>query len=793
MFAKGVAASLIGILFLIAPPNQRLPRAVLATLLAVMIVPLLGLLPQSWFGATPAWRTHLIDDWGITLAGTSSAQPFVTLEAWILLSIGIAWLAWCASRGTTLEDRRTLVRCLVGGLGTIAILTLLNRSGAVHVSWWKFPFEIGPTFGGPFANRNHTSSLMVMGSIMCAAFAYDAYRNKQRRWALSLPLLAIFFIVIITNTSRAGVLLFFVGITMWLWTAGMRKGMFKKIALASAIVFAGIALVVIFGGPVTGRLADTISSDSSANLAGGRTAVYSDAVKMTSTAPWAGIGLGNFSAIFPLQASFHEPAHRFLHPESDGLWVMVEGGMSLLIAFIAMIATLFNMTGPWNDSRDEDSSSRQDRRLRHAAAIAACIAVFHGIVDVPNHTLGFGLFSALLLAMAVRPSKVRTEATSVDRAVFRLAGLGALAAGIAWLMIAMGRPVMPGSSSARLLFQQALEHSTRDQDGTALKLMDRAIEMNPLNWTFYFQRARIRLKLKHSPQLAMMDFGRARAIEPHYAFMCYDEGIIWLGYQPRFAIQAWKEFLNRHPTRTDYYSHFLQLINNDPDLFAEARKLANTATLKLSYLSWINDSAKFRDMLSELLRQTPTLEGLQPQQRVMLFRMWMQLGDRETLKSNLLKNALWQQDGWPILAEMLAKEGDYQGAYQLSIRHEPPPISPSSPGLNDLSQLEQNFLFNPLDPRRGIDLYFAQKAKMQWSSALATLEKVAGLPEAPTYVTYEMASVYAQKQDFHRAWELMTKYLSIRKLPESEAAPAPAKKKTLVVPPPPPVKSYLGD
>ena len=681
------------------------------------------------------------------------------------------------------------MRTLALGIGLFGILTLLNRSGVIHIPWWKFPAELGLNLGGPFANRNHTSSLMVLGSILCLVSAYDSYRSKQRQWALFLLLQVPIVTVIITNSSRAGVLLLFVGMTLWLWTASIRKGLFKKMALVSAFTLGGISLLVIFGKTLTNRLTETITLGGTT----GRSAIYADAMKITSTAPWSGLGLGNFSAEFPQYASFHEPAIRFLHPESDLLWVMTEGGMTMVTAVIALIALFSSMTGPWSDSRDEESSSRQDRRFRIAAAIAACMAALHGVVDVPNHSLGYALASSLLLALSIRPSKVRTAASLLDRTLFRLIGVGAFAAGVSWVAVSLGYPTIPGTSTANLLAQKARALREIDQAGAALRLYNRAVEINPLNWTHYFQRAETHLKLKHSDQQALMDFGRARAIEPHYAMMCFDEGQIWLAYRPRFAIQAWKEYLIRNQARPDHYEMMLSSIRNDPELRAEALKLATTPTLKLSYLNQVTQSAEFAAVMSELLRQDPELKGFPPQQRMTIFRKWQQWGDREKLKSLLKNNLDWQQDGWLILAEELAKEGDYEGAYQVCTHYEQSPISPSAPGLTDIDQLAQNFLFNPLDPRRGLDLYFAQKGKLQWTGALATLEKVAGLPNSPAYVTYEMAVVYAQKEDFRKAWELMSRYLSTRKLPEPEEPNTRAKKKTLVVPPPPPTKSYFHE
>ena len=116
-------------------------------------------------------------------------------------------------------------------------------------------------------------------------------------------------------------------------------------------------------------------------------------------------------------------------------------------------------------------------------------------------------------------------------------------------------------------------------------------------------------------------------------------------------------------------------------------------------------------------------------------------------------------------------------------------MSQSLSAALDINQLERNFLFNPTDPRVGLDLYFAQKSKLQWNAALSTLEKIAGLPNSPAYIKYEIASMHAQKQDYRKAWELMLQYLSVRKLPKESAAVTDPKKK-LVAPDPLPVKSY---
>jgi O-antigen ligase len=789
VFAKGIAASCIGLLILVAPPSYRLPKVLIAAVTALLVAPLAAFLPAQYLGPLPEWRATLVENWGIVLSGSGTPQPWVTFEAWLLFACGVIWLTWCVSRGTTLDDRRVLIRILVAGLCVMAALTLLNHAETIRILWWKFPSYLGPTFG-PFANRNHTSSIMAVASVLCMAAAYDFHSNNQRFWIAFPPVLAIFFILVLTNSSRAGAILFFLGILSWAFTASLRRSFAKKLVLVAALMLAGIALILVLRGSLTDKFKSVLARESFASTAEGRTRLYSDVVKMTAESPWVGVGLGCFSEVYPQVASFHEPDARFLHPESDWLWLMAEGGMLSLIAGVSVVILLGSMTGPWSRSRDNDSMSRQDWRMRQGAAIAALVAAVHGIVDVPNHGIGYGLTSGLLLALAVRSSRVRTPATWIDRIAFRILGTGALAAGLCWVAISMGTPALPGKSSASLLAHQARMLSTEDRDVEALKKVDQAISMNPLNWTLYYLRAKLHLYLRHPDQAALLDFGRARAVEPHYSWMCIDEGKAWLRYDSPLAIQAYREFLRRNPRRIDIFGEIFTLVQNDPTLRLELRKIISTPELKLAYMGITTQPAEFSEVLAELMGQQPTLEGLEPEGRLRLFRLWQQRGDKEALKAALQKNLKWQQDGWQVLCEEFAKEGQYEHAFRLATQYEPSPVSQSLSAALDMSQLERNFLFNPTDPRVGLDLYFAQKSKLQWNAALSTLEKIAGLPNSPAYIKYEMASVHAQKQDFRRAWELMVEYLSVRKLAPKVQEPPREKSKTLKPPPPLPVKNY---
>jgi O-antigen ligase len=762
---KGLAITGLGVLFLIAPASYRFPRAVLWTLLVAFGAPILAFLPASWTGTDIAWRDNLIENWDIPLKSLSTSLPWLTAEAWVDYAIGLCWLTWCATRGSTTDDRRTIMRILAVGIGLLAILTIFDYHKWIHISWWRFGDDPTNSFG-PFANRNHTSSLMAIGSVLCAAAAYDSYRRKEHISFLFLALMVPFGIVLLSNTSRAGLALCFVGLTLWLWTASLRKGFIKKAALIGSLTLGGVSLLFLFGGKLLTRLTASAGSASPLSAIRFRSRLYQDAVAITSDAPWTGIGMGTFQDVYPQLASFHEPSCRFLHPESDWFWLMTEGGIVTFIAFLLLSGMLALMTGPWRAASNNDTASRQDRRIRNSLGIVALLAALHGLVDVPNHTPGYGLLTALALGLSLESKRLTDSATRMSKLIARFIAVGVLAFGVIQISTSLGNPVFPGISSAKILLQEATRLSQSEQDKEALEKLNPAASMRPLDWSIYFQRAQIHLRMSHPHSQAHLDFGRARALEPSYAWFCFVEGQIWLEWNPTFTIPAWREALRRNPGEEAYwFQMMMDLGAGYPNLIQGLGEIARTPALKLIFLSKValyekHSPDAFRAMLDRLRWENPGIESMDSVSRNFIFQVWHQRGDRGALVKELEANAAWRQDGWQILCNEYARDGKYEEAFKMAKRYELPPTSPSITGLMPVNQLEQNFLFNPTDARRGIDLYFGYKSRGEWTQALATLEKVAALPTAPNYLSYEMASIYAEKEDFRRAWELMLQYLS---------------------------------
>ncbi|MGV3659701.1 MAG: O-antigen ligase family protein [Prosthecobacter sp.] len=751
-WSKGLAAVLVALLLLVFPARRKLPTMASACLLAALAAPLLSFLPSSWQLLQPEWRATLENDWGIILSKTLTPQAWVTWEAWLIFALCLVWLGWCVARGFSSAQRRGLLQALTLGGMFICAMSILERQHVLALPWWPRNFWVWGESFGPFANRNHTSSLAAILCLLSAAAAYDAHRRRSRMWAIYalgmlLPLACIFI-----NTSKAGVVLLFVGFTTWFGTVAMRKSFFQKMTMAATLICVIATLIVMSEGGITARV-----KSGEATSIGGRGALFMETLSMATHAPWLGVGLGNFDGVFPMLSSMHEPRSRFLHPESDLLWLLAEGGLLTLVPAGLLVLWIFNATGPWFGKKKKGASSRLDRRLRNAAAIAFGLGALHGLADVPNHGLGYALFMSLLAGMAVRPRRLRQESRWTGRLAFRLAGLAVLALGIAWLGVALGHATLPGSSTAQSLRTRASQMVDSGSLADAMPLMNEALRLKPLAFEMYYERARLRLMAGGSKEDALMDFSRSRTLEPHYAGMCYTEGVTWTYFDPQYAVIGWREYLKRYPASAPgihgYYRQMLHYASLHPQLREPLWSLAESPDLKLDFLASVTTREEFDRCLRSLLALRPHLEGLEASQRETLFELWGRLGDEKALITSLETNKKWRDDGWRLLAAYHARNSDFRSACQTAAAYLPS-LNRATPGsIVDIPSLERALLYNPTDVRIGVDLFQSQKSTGDLDGAIRTLEKVIQLPNPPTYIRQELAALHAAKGDFRRAWE----------------------------------------
>jgi O-antigen ligase/tetratricopeptide (TPR) repeat protein len=725
----------------------------------VLLFSLAAFLPVS-AASYPEWRTLLVQHLGIELSPIRSPQPWVTLEAWLLTTVSVLWLIHCLARGYHTSDRRFYLKSLSFGIAILAVVAIYARRADIAIPLWRGPWQYFNYFG-PFQNRNHFSTLLAVGALLAFAGAYDSFRNRRRVWLLFAAAMFPMFAGLLLNTSRAGIILFFLGLGTWMLVAGFRRKSARRVALFASTLLAAAAGFLLFGKSVMERFASE-GGISKIVTSGSRLSVFSDTINLTGSNPFLGVGLGNFEPIFALTKTYSDHNTRNLHPESDWLWFLTEcGGIAFCFGLLAFFGILIKM-GPF---RSSESKGRRERRIRNAAAVGVMLVSLHSAFDTPSHTIGIWSLVCLLGGMALRPRKLHKAEGGASRWGYRACGVFCIIVGSLWMINSTGTLLLPGGTSARELERssQALSRA-RDYAG-AVRVLSKAIEMKPLQWNYYFDRAELLLDLGKPPQDALADFSRARELEPHSGLLCFRECSIWLKHAPLYAIPALREAMQRDKVRAyglwGFYGAMLQQLRDFPELGHPLLDLATEPKLKLVYLYYCVTDTDFKAALAALMEQAPNLDSLASPERRQLFRLWYDKGDRKELIAKLEKNAEWKADGWPIVAEDLASKGDFRAAYQVATDYLTPPLESQGTRDSDLAQLRRDFLFNPTDIARGLRLYGALRAKGMIDDAIYTLEKVARLPEPPPSVIYEQAVMYARKNDYSKAWERMKAYLAV--------------------------------
>jgi tetratricopeptide (TPR) repeat protein len=761
-WVHAIAALLIGLLVLRYPVQMRLPYSLLTVLGSIAVLTLLPLLPlHSPF--SPGWRSGFEQDFGVQLAPTWSAQPWVTLEHWLNLVMLMLWFVWVVSQPRVTEQRAHVIRLLCAGISLLAVAALLLYA----VDWTPMSWTLdGGRKFGPFANRNHFSTLMAINAVLCLASAYDLLRLRRPSWVLYALGLVPCFAVVLINQSRMGLPLFFGGVLCWFGASALRKRSMKQLAIGGSVLLALTTSLVLFGQHLLSRFARTDGSVVETLSTDGRWSIYSNTLDLILQHPVLGIGLGNFSAVFGITHQLPEGYSRFRHPESDLLWFIAEAGWPAGLAALAALLLFVSWIGPWRASKKR-SAQRRERRLRLAAGVAVLLALAHGVVDVPGHELPLSLLLALLASVALYHTKLENTAGAAFPRLWRILGAGCMGASVLWALTGLGQVSPMGESIWQRDLAEARKLLAEDSPKTAWPKIERALWAAPLSWEAYYYRAIIGLQLGHSHDAAAQDFARVRYLEPHVAQICMAEADVWLRYDPLAAVPAWREALRREKTEeVSRYGIMLEVARQFPELRMPVRELATDARLLNYYLGTCTTDEEFREVLAELLQRYPELEGLNHVERASLFRNWRSRGDRthladmlDTHDDILDSHKDWMADGWMFRAAEFAANGKFKEAMDLALKRVTTTVNFSVDTSFNLDQLQREFLFNPSDAARGFRLALAQRDRKQFDEAMTTLEKVAAQPKAPKHVYFEMAKVLSLKGDHARAWEKMQSYL----------------------------------
>ena len=743
-WSEGIVVALLGIILLVDPPRISLGRALNVILLAIIACAATAFLPAGWF-PPPAWRQILVNDFGISLPGTFSPQPWLSLGCFVSFLAGLSWLYYVSTLDLELREVRQQLRFFAAGIVLLATLCV-----ALYSAHTALPFWHNQRGFGPFPNRNQTANLFGLTAVVILACGQEDTRHGRKRSIAWLVGLGFIVAAIVLDFSRAGMVILVVGSALWLGGFALRQGSVARIALGFSALLILLTVMLVFGGQTFERfhLRAGEAGDLAPDL---RWAIYRDTLHLIRASPWFGIGLGNFDGVFALFRDASLTGAPTIHPESDWFWLWAEVGWPVIVLALAGLAILVRRVFPLQEGTNQ--------RFRLAALIAAVLFALHGLVDVSGHRVGTAFSGIFFLGMALRrPAQLR--ASSWLPLFFRLTGLLLLISGIAWLVATRYGMLLPGAVGAENEMRQASSASQGRNFNETIQRATHALEWAPLKWQLYFSRAVGKVGAKRPAADALDDFRRARFLEPNAHEVPYQEGIVWLTREPSLAISAWQEALRRvGAQRLEMYGHMLALASQHSPAVRRGLEEIGMAShdLALVYLQGAA-GADFKTALHHLLENDPNLDTFSGEERTRLFALWTDRGDQAELVRAVEAHPDWMGDAWRSMAKYHASRNDFRGAFEIVRRFGAAPPLPQPAAGSSIDQLRQAFHASPDNFGVGYQLYRGQMSAGQSDEALATARHFTEGPDCPPYFYFLEAEAWAAKENWERAWRAWEKF-----------------------------------
>jgi hypothetical protein len=388
------------------------------TLIGALIACLVQLMPA------PAEWIRLIDPSAINVRRALWLPPLLAPSnlPWIPLSIfpadtveavGILFLSimmfWISRRVCERGGTGRLVRAVVFIGLAASMAAIVQRAQRIDLLYgvWR-PLDIGARPYGPFVNRNHLATWVMMacplalGYLLARSPQRDSPRDFSQRVADALKQLGtiriwivvavcLMTLAVLLSGSRSGLigLLCAFAISAVL-TRGRGTLAVRRWVLLQFALLAVVGLSFANYDTLMRRLEESVTR---AEEGRGRIAIWSDAVRLARDFPVTGTGAGTFGkAIHVYQTA--EPGYAIDQAHNHYLQLMAEGGAWLLLP-AALAAGLFLMLA--RSSLSQDLSSDYFIRAGACAGIAGVLvqSTWETGLTMPANALLFAMLAAI--------------------------------------------------------------------------------------------------------------------------------------------------------------------------------------------------------------------------------------------------------------------------------------------------------------------------------------------------------------------------------------------------------------
>jgi O-antigen ligase len=420
-----VAAALLAGLSPPKPGASRETRMLDALLAASAAAAALQILPLPFFvqaAISPnAWRVPAAIQLQPADATwrTISVAPLSSLYAvaLVLTCLVVFWVArQCCAFGMTKQIvRHVALAGLVASLLAIGLRTAGDPT-LIYGRWQAL--ETGARPFGPFVNRNHFATWLLMACPLAAGYVIASIALRPpasgvaARFVATSKSLATGFVwvgvaglvmvmALVVSTSRSGLIALGLSLAGGSWMVRRRVTPRNAIiALMVLVAFAGTVAAYVNTRPVLARVEETLTKG-----AGGRTHIWRETWRIIHDFPVTGTGLGSYeTAMLAYQQGdrsflINQAHNQYLHLFADGGLMIGVPVLMTVVAFIHLFRVrLAKDTSEWV-------------WLRIGAGIAILAVAVQGIWETGLRIPANGLLFAVTAAIAVHRPDTGTRRT----------------------------------------------------------------------------------------------------------------------------------------------------------------------------------------------------------------------------------------------------------------------------------------------------------------------------------------------------------------------------------------------
>lgn len=722
-----------GILLWAFPPTKGPGKKVECVLGLGLLVIALGFMAREWL---PHFvRTGVMAEWFPELVPLLAVRPWIALEECFILLCGLAWFYLLLN--TRDQNGRSVamghVCCVFSILAVVLIIG--NWTGL------SYPTGEGVYVFSFFPNKNQTSTLFVIGSILCGGYFLRTLGRSPWQTILAMTAVGLNVVALVLAYSRAGLCLGVFGLLLLLVLHYRRAS--KWIPFSFAVLILGVVLLSSATVYKNFKLSEPVMSQNAYGWAELRPLIYIDTISMIGGESPLGVGLGGFSGVFPQYREHSRVYQVVIHPESDWLWFTAEtgwlGGILLLVLAGVVVHSLWR------------HGILREHWIMAPCLVAVAMVLLHSLVDVPLHRLSLWIiFCWLLVRLWPRASLLSTVIPAWG---WRAIGVMFLVGGILLLLPYVGGaalfPKAKLAESEKRLQEAYLSGDIQEAEKRAAEGM----RLDPLDWRLNTLLAKVKLEWETDGDAAQKFFQRARILEPVSAIPPYEEGIAWVRYRPDLAVAAFRESVQRSIVNpTDLYRLILEKTISRrmaPYMDDLTRTVPEFRYYYLSRLKGKDFVDAFaRDWRSGYFKKQMT----EAQQKALLLHWFSEPGASQMQLAGIENLPCFTEAPLgPIL--LLHYQGRGEDATRALLNWMSAPVWPESSHLRERStrQLEADFSVNA-DPVIGMELLRRAFEGKDWGKAMAVISVLQKAHPAPRGLDYWSARILLEQGKWMEAW-----------------------------------------